>query len=228
MMKFSRIEVALKMKETGFVPVFFHKDVEVSINILKACYEGGVRVFEFTNRGDNAHEIFRKLIDYRNEFLPDLALGIGSIIDAPTTALYIQTGADFVVSPIVNEEMAKICNRRKVAWNPGCGTISDISKAEELGAEVVKVFPATQVGGPGFIKAVKAPMPWTNIMPTGGVKPTFENLKDWFDAGAYCVGIGGQLFVKSEDGTFDFEQIKNLVHDVRIYIEKLQCKTVDV
>lgn len=223
-MKFSRIEVALKMKETGFIPVFFHHDIEASINILKACYEGGVRVFEFTNRGDNAHEIFRKLIDYRNEFLPDLALGIGSITDAPTTALYIQIGADFVVSPVVNEEMAKICNRRKVAWNPGCGSISEISKAEELGAEVVKVFPATQVGGPGFIKAVKAPMPWSNIMPTGGVKPTFENLEQWFDAGAYCVGIGGQLFVKSSDGAYNYDEIRELSKNVRIYIEKIQEK----
>lgn len=227
-MKFSRIEVAIKMKEIGFVPVFYHPDIEVSINILKACYEGGVRVFEFTNRGDNAHEIFRKLIDYRNKFLPELALGIGSLVDAPTTALYIQIGADFIVSPEVNEEMAKVCNRRKVAWNPGCGSISEISKAEELGAEIVKVFPATQVGGPSFIKAVKAPKPWTNIMPTGGVKPTFENLKEWFDAGAYCVGIGGQLFVKSEEGEYDYNAIKELVKNVRIYIDRLQHDIVNV
>ncbi|WP_211093402.1 bifunctional 4-hydroxy-2-oxoglutarate aldolase/2-dehydro-3-deoxy-phosphogluconate aldolase [Flammeovirga agarivorans] len=220
-MKFSRIEVALKMKQTGIVPVFYHQDVEVSINVLKACYEGGVRVFEFTNRGDNAHEIFRHLIEYRNQFLPELALGIGSLVDAPTTALYIQMGADFIVSPVVNEDMAKLCNRRKVAWCPGCGSVSEISFAEELGAEVVKVFPATQVGGPSFIKAVKAPQPWTNIMPTGGVKTTFENLQEWFNAGAYCVGIGAQLFIKDADGNFDLKSIKEKVIELRGYVDDL-------
>ena len=171
MARFTRIEVALKMAETGMVPVFYHKDAEVCKQVAKACYEGGVRVFEFTNRGDYAHEVFATLSKWAAGELPELILGVGSIVDAPTTALYIQSGANFIVSPLLNPEMAKVCNRRKIAWSPGCGTLSEISQAEELGAEIVKIFPGTSVGGPDFVKTVKGPCPWTSIMPTGGVEP---------------------------------------------------------
>ena len=125
-----------------------------------------------------------------------MILGVGSIVDAGTTSLYIQLGANFIVSPILNPEMAKVCNRRKISWSPGCGSLTEISYAEELGAEVVKIFPGTEVGGPSFIKAVKGPCPWTSIMPTGGVEPTKENLTAWFNAGVHCVGMGSQLVTK--------------------------------
>lgn len=184
------------MKKTGIVPIFYHQDAEVCKQVLKACYQGGARVFEFTNRGDFAHEVFGELSKYVRCELPEMAIGIGSVIDAPTTALYLQLGADFIVSPILNEEMAKVCNRRKVLWSPGCGSLSEISKAEELGAEVVKIFPGKQVGGPEFVKAVKGPCPWSSIMPTGGVEPTEENLSQWFKAGVHCVGMGSQLISK--------------------------------
>ena len=204
MARFNRIEVVVKMEETGIVPVFYHKDIEFCKEILTACYRGGVRVFEFTNRGDFAHEIFGELNRWASVNTPEMILGIGSIVEQATAALYIQLGANFVVSPIVNPEMAKICNRRKVAWMPGCGSVSEISYAEELGAEVVKVFPAEQVGGPAFVKGVKGPMPWSRIMPTGGVDDSKENLTAWFNSGVSCVGMGSVLFKQVlQDGNME-------------------------
>lgn len=196
MSRFTRIQVALKMAETGMIPVFYHKDIDVCKKVLKACYEGGVRVFEFTNRGDFAHEVFADLNKYAAKELPEMILGVGSVVDAGTASLYIQLGANFIVSPVLNEDMAKVCNRRKILWSPGCGSVTEISKAEELGAEIVKIFPGSQVGGPKFIEAVKGPLPWSSIMPTGGVDTSEENLAAWFKAGATCVGMGSQLVNK--------------------------------
>lgn len=209
MARFSKLQVLNTINQNGIVPVFYHQDTDTCKKILKAVYDGGVRIFEFTNRGDGAHKVFEELIAYAETSLPEMILGIGSIVDAGTAALYLQLGANFVVSPIVNAEMAATCNRRKIPWMPGCGSLTEISHAETLGADIVKIFPAQQVGGPEFIKAVKAPCPWSNIMPTGGVQPTAENLKHWLDAGAHCVGLGSQLFVKNNEGRFDFEAIKN-------------------
>jgi 2-dehydro-3-deoxyphosphogluconate aldolase/(4S)-4-hydroxy-2-oxoglutarate aldolase len=196
MARFTRIEVAIKMKETGIIPVFFNKDIDICKNVLKACYDGGVRVFEFVNRGDFAHEVFAELNKWAAQELPEMILGIGSIVEAGTAALYIQLGTNFVVSPLLNPDMAKVCNRRKVLWSPGCGSVSEIGQAEELGAEICKIFPGSQVGGPAFVKGVKAPCPWTSLMPTGGVAPTEENMKAWFEAGVTCVGMGSQLITK--------------------------------
>ncbi|WKN42715.1 bifunctional 4-hydroxy-2-oxoglutarate aldolase/2-dehydro-3-deoxy-phosphogluconate aldolase [Tunicatimonas pelagia] len=196
MARFTRIQVLSQMHATGMVPVFFHKDIEVAKKVLKACYDGGVRVFEFTNRGDYAHEVFGELNKYAEQALPEMILGVGSVVDAGTASLYIQLGSNFIVSPILSADMAKVCNRRKISWSPGCGSLSEISYAEELGADIVKIFPATQVGGPAFIKGVTAPCPWTSIMPTGGVSPTEENLSAWIGAGAACVGMGSQLITK--------------------------------
>jgi 2-dehydro-3-deoxyphosphogluconate aldolase/(4S)-4-hydroxy-2-oxoglutarate aldolase len=195
------------MLETGIIPVFYHHDITTCRNVLKACYDGGIRVFEFTNRGDFAHEVFRDLNKYAAQEMPQMILGIGSVMDAGTTSLYIQLGANFIVSPVLNEEMGRTCNRRKILWSPGCGSVSEISRAEELGAEIIKIFPGSQVGGPGFVAAIKGPMPWTNIMPTGGVEPTEESLKAWFQAGAACVGMGSQLLKKSLIEKGDFNKI---------------------
>ncbi|MEO0472435.1 MAG: bifunctional 4-hydroxy-2-oxoglutarate aldolase/2-dehydro-3-deoxy-phosphogluconate aldolase [Bacteroidota bacterium] len=196
MARFSRLEVASKMHEVPLVPVFYHQNPEVAKKVLQTCYDGGVRVMEFTNRGDFAHEVFAGLIQYAQDQCPDLILGIGSVVDPGTTALYLQNGANFIVSPILNPEMAKICNRRKVMWAPGCATLSEISFAEELGAEIVKIFPGSVVGGPAFVKAIKGPSPWSSIMPTGGVSPDPENLRGWFEAGVSCVGMGSKLLRK--------------------------------
>ena len=188
-----RIDVALKMRESGVIPLYYNPDIEVMKEVISACYRGGMKIFEFTNRGDLAHELFADLVKWSRKELPDLLLGVGTIVDAGTCSLYIQLGAKFVVSPLLNEEMARVCNRRKVMWMPGCASASEIGKAEELGAEVVKLFPGPTVGGAKFLKAYLGPCPWSNIMPSGGVSPTRENLSEWFSAGAFCVGMGSQM-----------------------------------
>ncbi|MFI3289587.1 MAG: bifunctional 4-hydroxy-2-oxoglutarate aldolase/2-dehydro-3-deoxy-phosphogluconate aldolase [Rikenellaceae bacterium] len=194
MARFSKTEVMAAIAATGIVPVFYNKDVEVSKSVLKACYDGGIRVFEFTNRGDFASEVFIELIKFAAKECPEMILGIGSIVDAPTAALYMQYGANFIVGPYLNAEVAKVCNRHLVPYTPGCGSVTELGYAQELGCDLTKVFPAGNVGGPSFIKNVMAPLPWSNIMATGAVEPTEENLTAWFKAGAYCVGMGSQLF----------------------------------
>lgn len=196
MAKFSRIEVYQAMINTGVVPVFYHADIEIAKQVVKACYEGGIRVFEFTNRGDFAQEVFAELIKWADKECPKMILGIGSIVDAPTAALYIQLGANFVVGPLLNPDIFKVCNRRQIAYSPGCATTTEIGYAQELGAEIIKVFPGGNVGGPSFVKNIKAPMPWSRIMVTGGVEPTEENLSAWFNVGVTCVGMGSNLFPK--------------------------------
>jgi len=220
MARFTRIQVALKMAETGLVPVFYHTNSEIAKNVLKACYQGGVRVFEFTNRGDYAHETFTELNKFAAKELPELMLGIGSVIDAGTAALYIQSGANFVVSPVLKEEMAIVCNRRKILWSPGCGSLTEISRAEELGAEIVKIFPGEQVGGPEFVANIKGPFPWTSLMPTGGVAPTEENLSAWFKAGVTCVGMGSQLITKSIIENNDYQKLTTKTAETLAIIKK--------
>ncbi|MEE3148363.1 MAG: bifunctional 4-hydroxy-2-oxoglutarate aldolase/2-dehydro-3-deoxy-phosphogluconate aldolase [Bacteroidota bacterium] len=222
MAKYSRIEVVLQMKENGIVPVFYNADIAICKQVLKACYDAGLRTFEFTNRGDFAHEVFADLNKYAKAELQGMIMGVGSVLDAGTTSLYLQLGADFIVSPIVNAEMAKACNRRKVAWMPGCGSVTEISYAEELGAEVVKIFPGAQVGGPAFVKGVKGPLPWASIMPTGGVSPTEENLKEWLAAGVHCVGIGSKLFIKNTEGAYDYAAITQTISSALDLVKKLR------
>ncbi|MCC8173193.1 MAG: bifunctional 4-hydroxy-2-oxoglutarate aldolase/2-dehydro-3-deoxy-phosphogluconate aldolase [Odoribacter sp.] len=221
MARFTRIQVALQMAESKMIPVFYHPDVEVCKQVVHAAYKGGARVFEFTNRGDFAHENFGALVKWAAKEIPDMILGVGSVIDPGTTTLYIQLGANFIVSPLLNEEMAKICNRRKIAWSPGCGSLSEINKAEELGAEIVKIFPGSSVGGPKFVQAVKGPCPWSSIMPTGGVEPTEENLKEWFKAGVTCVGMGSNLFPKSKIDAGDWDGIASLVKECYSIVDKV-------
>lgn len=220
MARFTRIEVALKMKETGMIPVFYNADAEVCKKVVKACYDGGVRVFEFTNRGDFATLIFAELNKWAAQECPEMIMGVGSVIDEGTAAMYIALGANFIVSPLVDEATAKVCNKRKIAWSPGCGTVTEIGRAHELGAEVVKIFPGSQVGGPGFVKAVKGPMPWTSIMPTGGVSPDEENLKEWFRAGVTCVGMGSKLFPKEELANENYSYITQKCREALKIISK--------
>ena len=194
MARFSKLEVLSTFKQTGMVPVFYNADIEVAKQVVKACYEGGVRAFEFTNRGDFAHEVFGELSHWVAAECPEMVLGAGSIVDAPTAALYIQLGANFIVGPMFNPEVAKVCNRRAVTYTPGCGTITEIGFAQEAGCDLVKIFPAGEVGGPSFVKNLLAPMPWSMIMATGAVEPTEENLSAWFKAGVTVVGMGSKLF----------------------------------
>ena len=203
------MEVARVMGETGMVPLFYHPDVEIGKKVLHAIYDGGARLLEFTNRGDFAHEVFRDLIVYAAKEMPELIMGVGSVTDAGAASLYMQLGANFIVTPVFRKDIAIACNRKKVLWSPGCGSLTEIATAEEMGCEVVKLFPGG-VYGPGFITAARAPQPWTNIMPTGGVSPDEANLKGWFGAGAYCVGMGSKLMVKHENGAYNYEKIESL------------------
>lgn len=195
MARFSRLEVYQTMETTGLVPLFFHSDVKVAKSLLKACYDGGARLLEFTSRGDFAHEVFRELSLYAEAELPGMILGVGSVTDAAAASLYMQLGANFIVTPVFRKDIAIVCNRRKVLWSPGCGSLTEIAAAEEMGCELVKLFPGS-VYGPGFVKAIKGPQPWTAIMPTGGVSPERDNLEAWFSAGVSCVGMGSKLFNK--------------------------------
>lgn len=219
MARFARIEVLNTIYEIGLVPVFYHKEMEVAKNIIKACADGGARVVEFTNRGDRAHQIFSELLGYFDGQGSGAIIGVGSVIDPGTASLYINSGANFVVGPILNRDVAKVCNRRKVSYSPGCGSATEISDAEELGVEIVKVFPGGQVGGPAFVKAMLGPMPWTRIMPTGGVSPTRESIYDWIKAGAACLGIGSKLVTKELVAQGDWrgltKKVKECLHYIR-------------
>jgi 2-dehydro-3-deoxyphosphogluconate aldolase/(4S)-4-hydroxy-2-oxoglutarate aldolase len=210
MARFGRVDVYLKMKETGLVPLFYHPDVVLGKKVLEACYKGGARILEFTNRGDFAHKVFDELHTYAIEELPELIMGVGSVTDAATASLYMQLGANFVVTPLLREDIALVCNRKKVMFSPGCGTLAEIARAEELGCEVVKLFPGGTYG-PGFVKAIKGPCPWTEIMPTGGVSPDKENLSAWFGAGVTCVGMGSNLITKQFLADNDFDGLQKLV-----------------
>ncbi|MFN8357073.1 MAG: bifunctional 4-hydroxy-2-oxoglutarate aldolase/2-dehydro-3-deoxy-phosphogluconate aldolase [Spirosomataceae bacterium] len=223
MAKFSRLEVYQKMAAHPVVPLLYHSDAEACKQILQACYNGGIRVFEFTNRGEFAHEIFAELVKYARKNCPDLAMGVGTMLDAGTVSLYLQLGADFVVTPNLVEEIAKVCNRRKIPWIPGVATMTEITKAEELGAEVIKIFPG-QVMGPGFVKALKGPLPWTSVMATGGVEPTVESLTKWFEAGVTCVGLGSQLFPKKVLEGGDYASLEAQIREVMSIVATLRKK----
>ncbi len=221
MAKYNRIQVALTMEETGMVPLFYHADVEIGKKIIAACYRGGARLMEFTNRGDFAHEVFRELNKFCLEKFPAMILGVGSVTDAGTASLYLQLGANFIVTPVLREDIAVVCNRKKVLWSPGCATLTEICRAEELGCEIVKLFPGG-IYGPGFVKAIKGPQPWTSIMPTGGVAPTEENLKGWFDAGVTCVGMGSKLISKEIIQQGDYELLEEKTRAAIDLIKKLK------
>ena len=218
MAKFDKLAVMAKIGSTGMVPVFYHKDAEVAKKVIKACYEGGVRAFEFTNRGDFAHEVFAECVKFAATECPELALGVGSVVDAPTAALYIQLGACFVVGPLFNTEIAPICNRRLIPYCPGCGSVSEVGKAQELGCDLTKLFPG-DVYGPAMVKNLKAPMPWSKIMVTGGVAPTEENLTAWFKAGVFCVGMGSKLFPSDKVKAGDWQYVTDKCKEALCYIE---------
>ena len=221
MAQFSRIEVATTMKEVGMIPLFFNNDIELSKKVLKACYDGGAKLLEFTARGDFAHEVFGDLIKYTVKELPGMIMGVGSVSDAAQASLFMSLGANFVVTPLLREDIARLCNRRKVLWSAGCGSLTEITRAEELGCEIVKLFPG-DIYGPQFVKSVKGPQPWTSIMPTGGVSPTEENLKGWFDAGVTCVGMGSKLISKDIIANEDFAKLEMNVRKVLAIIKSLR------
>lgn len=219
MARFDKLSVFGKIGSTGMVPVFYHKDAETAKKVLKACYDGGVRAFEFTNRGDFAHEVFAELVRYAAQECPEMAVGAGSVVDSATAALYIQMGACFIVGPMFNPEIARVCNRRMVPYSPGCGTVTEVGNAQEAGCDLCKVFPG-DVLGPAFVKSLMAPMPWSRIMVTGGVEPSEENLRAWMKAGAFCVGMGSKLFPSEKVKAGDWEYITVQCRNALAIIEK--------
>ncbi len=209
------------MRETGLVPVFYHANADTAKQVLKACYEGGIRAFEFTNRGDFAHEVFGALVKYAAQECPDMILGAGSIVEPAAASLYIQLGANFIVGPLFNPEVAKVCNRRLVPYTPGCGSVSEVGFAQECGCDLCKVFPG-DVLSPKFVKGLKAPMPWSMLMITGGVKPEEDNLRGWFQAGATCVGMGSNLFPKDVIAARDWSKITALCREALDIIKRVR------
>lgn len=224
MARFKRLNVLQTLVGTGIVPLYYHREVSVVKKVVGACYAGGARVFEFTNRGDFAHEVFSEVNKWCETECPEMIMGVGSVADPATAALYIQLGANFIVSPSLNPDMAKVCNRRKIAWLPGCGTLTEINLAEELGCEIVKIFPGQEVGGPAFVKSILAPCPWTSIMPSGGVSPDRENLTAWFNAGVSCVGLGSQLTPSAVIANGDFGFIEQKVREAIGIVKELRSK----
>lgn len=221
MAKYNKLQVIQTMKETGIVPVFYNADIEISKNVVKACYEGGIRAFEFTNRGDFAQEVFAELVKFATKELPGMIMGVGSIVDPGTAALYIQLGANFVVGPVFNPAVAPICNRRLIPYSPGCGSVTEVSTAQEAGCDVCKVFPG-DVLGPAFVKDLRGPMPWSQIMVTGGVKPEKANLEAWFKAGVTCVGMGSNLFPKEVIAAGEWAKITELCKDALAIIKQIK------
>lgn len=209
------------MSETGMVPLFYHSDIEIAKKTLKACYDGGARLLEFTSRGDFAHNIFEELNQYALAELPEMIMGVGSVTDAAAASLYMQLGANFIVTPVLREDIAVVCNRRKVLWSAGCGSLTEIAKAEELGGEIIKLFPGSAYG-PGFVKAIKGPQPWTSIMPTGGVSTEEDNLRGWFGAGVTCVGMGSQLISKEILAQENYTGLKEKVAATLSLIKKIR------
>ncbi|NNE76010.1 MAG: bifunctional 4-hydroxy-2-oxoglutarate aldolase/2-dehydro-3-deoxy-phosphogluconate aldolase [Pricia sp.] len=223
MAQYSRLQVAEVMKETGMVPLFYHPDIELGKKVLQACYDGGARLMEFTARGDFAFEAFSELNKFAIKQLPGMIMGVGSITDAGAASMFMQMGANFIVTPSLREDIAMVCNRKKVMWSPGCGSLTEINRAEELGCEIIKLFPGSTYG-PGFVKAIKGPQPWTSIMPTGGVTTEEANLKGWFDAGVTCVGMGSQLISKDILANKDYALLKQRVEESLSLIKKIRNK----
>lgn len=222
MARFTRLEVLTTMLRSGIVPLFHHADEVTAIRILDALVAGGARVVEFTNRGDGAHQVFAALEEHARRVAPTCMLGAGSVIDAATAGLYLNLGASFVVAPSFESEVARACNRRKVAYLPGCATASEVGQAEAHGSEIVKLFPGDAVGGPGLIRALRGPSPWSRFMPTGGVEPTEESLSAWFAAGAACVGLGSRLVPTEDVREGHFEAITERMRAVLDVAERVR------
>ncbi|MEB2774942.1 bifunctional 4-hydroxy-2-oxoglutarate aldolase/2-dehydro-3-deoxy-phosphogluconate aldolase [Algoriphagus sp. D3-2-R+10] len=218
-MKFSNNEMLQAMSDTGMIPVFNHEDIEVAKGVLDASYKAGIRVFEFTNRATNSLDIFKELYTYAAGKYPDMVMGIGTIFTTEDANAFVEAGADFIVSPALIPELAVYCNSKEVSWIPGCATMTEIFKAKKLGANLVKAFPGNVVGS-AFVAAAKSVYPDLHIMPTGGVEPTEENLKEWFDAGVYCVGMGSQLFKKDWIKNQQFDLLETKITETLKIIEK--------
>ena len=219
-----RMAVLSAMMDQSVIPVFYHPDVELCKDVIQACANGGAKCVEFTNRGDFASDVFLQVTKYFAKADPSVIMGVGSICDAPTAGLYIANGAKFVVGPLLNADVAKVCNRRGIPYSPGCGSATEIGDAQELGVEIVKVCPGSSVGGPECVKSVMGPMPWTRIMPTGGVEPTEESLRKWFGAGIVACGVGSNLITKKLLDAKDFKGIEENVRKTIALVKSIKAE----
>ncbi|HLT08674.1 MAG TPA: bifunctional 4-hydroxy-2-oxoglutarate aldolase/2-dehydro-3-deoxy-phosphogluconate aldolase [Cyclobacteriaceae bacterium] len=222
-MKFEQQQILSAMEATGIIPVFNHTDIDTAIGVLDAAYKGGVKVFEFTNRGANALEVFTALSAHAEQY-EDLVLGIGTIFKDEDARKFLDAGAHFVVSPAFIPTIGVYCNSQQVLWIPGCGTVTEIFNAKELGAQVIKAFPGN-VLGPAFISSVKAVFPKLPMMPTGGVEPTKENLSAWFKAGVTCVGMGSQLFKKEWIQGKDYATLEQEIAKALALVQEIKSNT---
>ena len=220
MTTFSMDSIQQAMRTSGMIPVFYHADVEIAKAVLDASYKGGVRVFEFTNRGENAFDVFTQLLKHAQQY-PDLMMGIGTIMNAADSQKYCDAGAHFIVSPILKAEMATVCHRNNKLWIPGCATLTEIVTAKDLGAKIIKIFPGS-VLGPGFVSSIMPVVPGLQLMPTGGVEPTEANLFAWFKAGVVCVGMGSQLISKEIIETKNWTKLQQGVTDALAIIKKIR------
>jgi 2-dehydro-3-deoxyphosphogluconate aldolase/(4S)-4-hydroxy-2-oxoglutarate aldolase len=221
MARYRRLDTLVTIRDTGIIPLFYHHDLSTAQGIVSACVKGGACAVEFTNRGDFAADLFGELELFAKKELPSLILGAGSVVDAPTAALYISRGANFIVGPCFSEEVARLCNIRRIPYMPGCMTLTEIQTAAEYGCEIIKIFPG-ETAGPSFIKAVKGPLPHASLMPTGGVFPTRESLCEWFAAGASCVGLGSQLITKDLVEKKDFSSLEKKVAECAVWVKELR------
>jgi 2-dehydro-3-deoxyphosphogluconate aldolase/(4S)-4-hydroxy-2-oxoglutarate aldolase len=209
-----------RMHAAGMMPIVFHPDEKVCIELVHAAYAGGVRVIELVNRGKEAKAIFPKLKQVVSQ-LPGMSLGAGTIYHPVEAEYFLDQGAEFIVAPVMNPALGEYCAGVGIPWIPGCGTVSEVFFAQQLGAELVKIYPAN-ILTPAFIAAVHAVMPSISIIPTGGVEPTLESIKPWFDAGALCVGMGSQLFRKEDIAAGDYFKIQHKIKEVMTLISSLQ------
>ncbi len=219
-----RMAVLTALMDQSVIPVFYHPDAEVCINVIQACANGGAKCVEFTNRGDFAAHVFLEVNQHFAKADPSVIMGVGSVVDAPTAGIYIANGAKFVVGPLLNAEVARVCNRRGIPYSPGCGSATEIGDAQELGCEIIKVFPGASVGGPEFVKSVMGPMPWTRIMPTGGVEPTEESLRKWFGAGIVACGVGSNLITKKLLEAKDYKGLEESVRQTIALAKRIKAE----
>jgi 2-dehydro-3-deoxyphosphogluconate aldolase/(4S)-4-hydroxy-2-oxoglutarate aldolase len=221
----SRQEITQLISQHALLPLFNPDDLEISKNVIKAAYDGGVRLFECTNRSSDALSIFKQLVPLVESTMPGMVLGAGTIMDEAAAQRFYEAGAQFIVSPVISEDVARFCKKHDLFWCPGASTLNEIINAQNMGADVVKIFPANFLGGPEFVKAIKAPCPWIRIMPTGGVDGSEKNLRAWFEAGVVCVGIGSQLFTREILAAREYKMITTRTKEIVATIQSILSTT---
>jgi 2-dehydro-3-deoxyphosphogluconate aldolase/(4S)-4-hydroxy-2-oxoglutarate aldolase len=220
MARFQRFDVIRALLDGGLLPIFNTADAQAAVEIAAACARGGASAVELTNRGEAAYPVFCELVGRLAKDDPDLILGVGTVTDAPTAALFLAAGANFIVGPNLNPEIARLCNRRKVLYVPGCATETEIASAEELGAEICKLFPAGCMGGPAFVRSVMAPCPWHRLLATGGIAADEQGIAEWIRAGTAVLGMGGKLISRDLVKAGEYDAIAARTADCLAWIKK--------